>query len=657
MRKLKIILLFSTIIYVFLCIKYNFYKSKYGIDSEVIGTITSIEYSDNKTSFIVKGKEKVLLNYYEENKFNIGDKVKVIGELKSPSINTTKNLFNYRNYLKSQKIYWIINNPKITLLKRNNNIFYKVKNYLINKINNEYLYSFILGDNSYIDDEIINSYRKNGISHLFAISGMHITLITSILLYLFGKVFDNKNIIILIISVFLLLYMFLVGFTPSVIRAILLFIILNFSKSKAKDVIVIIACILLLINPYYIYDLGFKYSFIVSYYLINYNKLFNKNYIYNLFLISLIAFLASLPIQVNNFFEINLFSIVNNMVFVPLVSIIIFPFTLITFIFSFLEPVLNIMINILENLSLFFSRYSYNIIIPKIPLVLIIFYYFILLKLNKFKIILLVTFLVLYPNMRYFINNYAVTFIDVGQGDSILINYPYNTSNILIDTGGSSYNKSNYISNNIIIPCLKSIGINKLDYLIITHGDYDHMGEAIDLVENFKVEKVIFNCGEFNELEQELIKILDKKKISYYICIKELNIDDNKLYFLNNELYDNENDNSSVIYTELNNHKFLFMGDAGVEVEDDIIEKYNLKNIDVLKVGHHGSKTSTSKEFIDEINPKYGVISVGKNNRYEHPNKEVLDKLKYLKIYRTDIDGSVIFKIKNDKLKIETCSL
>ena len=657
MRKLKIILLFSTIIYVFLCIKYNFYKSKYGIDSEVIGTITSIEYSDNKTSFIVKGKEKVLLNYYEENKFNIGDKVKVIGELKSPSINTTKNLFNYRNYLKSQKIYWIINNPKITLLKRNNNIFYKVKNYLINKINNEYLYSFILGDNSYIDDEIINSYRKNGISHLFAISGMHITLITSILLYLFGKVFDNKNIIILIISVFLLLYMFLVGFTPSVIRAILLFIILNFSKSKAKDVIVIIACILLLINPYYIYDLGFKYSFIVSYYLINYNKLFNKNYIYNLFLISLIAFLASLPIQVNNFFEINLFSIVNNMVFVPLVSIIIFPFTLITFIFSFLEPVLNIMINILENLSLFFSRYSYNIIIPKIPLVLIIFYYFILLKLNKFKIILLVTFLVLYPNMRYFINNYAVTFIDVGQGDSILINYPYNTSNILIDTGGSSYNKSNYISNNIIIPYLKSIGINKLDYLIITNGDYDHMGEAIDLVENFKVEKVIFNCGEFNELEQELIKILDKKKISYYICIKELNIDDNKLYFLNNELYDNENDNSSVIYTELNNHKFLFMGDAGVEVEDDIIEKYNLKNIDVLKVGHHGSKTSTSKEFIDEINPKYGVISVGKNNRYEHPNKEVLDKLKYLKIYRTDIDGSVIFKIKNDKLKIETCSL
>ena len=182
------------------------------------------------------------------------------------------------------------------------------------------------------------------------------------------------------------------------------------------------------------------------------------------------------------------------------------------------------------------------------------------------------------------------------------------------------------------------------------------MGEAINLVNNFKVEKVIFNCGEFNELENELIKVLDKKKIPYYSCIKELNIDDNKLYFLNNKDHGNENDNSSVIYTELNNHKFLFMGDAGIEVEEDLIEKYNLKDIDVLKVGHHGSRTSSSKEFIDEINPRYSIISVGKNNRYGHPNKEVLNVLENSKIYRTDYDGSIMFKIKNNKLNVETCA-
>ena len=182
------------------------------------------------------------------------------------------------------------------------------------------------------------------------------------------------------------------------------------------------------------------------------------------------------------------------------------------------------------------------------------------------------------------------------------------------------------------------------------------MGEAINLVNNFKVEKVIFNCGEFNDLEKELIKVLDKKKIPYYSCVKELNIDNNKLYFLHTKLYDNENDNSNVIYTELDGYKFMFMGDASIATEKEILDKYNLPNIDVLKVGHHGSKTSSDKDFINEINPKYSIISVGKNNRYGHPNKEVLDNLKNSKIYRTDQDGSIMFKIKNKKLKIETCS-
>ena len=182
------------------------------------------------------------------------------------------------------------------------------------------------------------------------------------------------------------------------------------------------------------------------------------------------------------------------------------------------------------------------------------------------------------------------------------------------------------------------------------------MGEAINLVNNFKVEKVIFNCGPYNDLEKELIEVLDKKKIKYYSCIKELNIDNNKLYFLQTKEYDNENDNSNVIYTELNGYKFMFMGDAGVEKEKDILDKYNLSNIDVLKVGHHGSKTSSSKELINQINPRYSIISVGKNNRYGHPNKEVLDNLKESKIYRTDKDESIMFKIKNNRLKIETCA-
>ena len=182
------------------------------------------------------------------------------------------------------------------------------------------------------------------------------------------------------------------------------------------------------------------------------------------------------------------------------------------------------------------------------------------------------------------------------------------------------------------------------------------MGEAINLVNNFKVEKVIFNCGSYNDLEKELIKVLDKKHIKYYSCIKELTINKNKLYFLQTKEYDNENDNSNVIYTKLNRYKFMFMGDASITTEKEILNNYNLFNIDVLKVGHHGSKTSSSKEFIDKTNPKYSIISVGKNNRYGHPNKAVLNNLNESKIYRTDKQGSIMFKIKNNKLNIETCN-
>ena len=191
---------------------------------------------------------------------------------------------------------------------------------------------------------------------------------------------------------------------------------------------------------------------------------------------------------------------------------------------------------------------------------------------------------------------------------------------------------------------------------ISPHGDYDHIEEAINLVNNFKVEKVIFNCGTYNDLEKDLIKVLDKKRIKYYSCIKELNIDKNKIYFLKTKEYDNENDNSNVIYTELNGYKFMFMGDASITTEKEILNKYNLPNINVLKVGHHGSKTSSGKEFIDEINPKYSIVSVGKNNRYGHPNKEVLENLKDSKVYRTDESGRIMFKVKKNKLKIETCS-
>lgn len=244
--------------------------------------------------------------------------------------------------------------------------------------------------------------------------------------------------------------------------------------------------------------------------------------------------------------------------------------------------------------------------------------------------------------------------LDVGQGDAILLRLK--NKSILIDTGGiKNYSGQNIdLTSNTLLPYLKSLGLYKLDYLILTHGDYDHMGESINLVNNFNVHNVILNCGDLNELETNLISLLEDKKINYNVCIDKLKVNNYELAFINEGIYDNENDNSNVIYLNINNYKLLLMGDASKKVETSLISKYNLHDIDVLKVGHHGSKTSSSKEFIDFIKPKYSLISVGKNNRYNHPAKETINNLASY-IYRTDEVGSIMFRFNKTGLKIKTC--
>ena len=673
MKKLKIILnsnifLIFFIIITAIIVIYKINNIKYPIiKTPIVGTVINIKKESNRYVLTIKNKYKYLVYFYGNEDISLGDKVLIDGKINKFNNNTIPNLFNYKKYMLSNNIYYSIKCNKLTVFSKNKNILYKIKNNIIERINKisnyKYLYTFLLGDKSYIDENVYNTYKINGISHLFAISGMHITLLSSILLLILNKI-KKKNINYIIVIIFLIFYLFLTNFTKSVIRSTMLFTFLFFNKIlkinvKTYKVLIFIFCFNLIINSYNIYNTGFIFSYTISFYLIVFSSIINrhKNYFIKIFLTSFISFLVSIPILINNYYYINLMSIFNNIIFVPLVSLIIFPLSILLLIIPKFEFIYSIFVYVLENISIFISKFKLEIILCKMNYFAYIFYYllisFVLYKIYKKKycyILLMIITILIHSNYNNLIKKEFISFIDVGQGDSSIIYTQKET--VLIDTGGNiNYN----ISDNLI-NFFKSSGIKKINYLILTHGDYDHMGEAINLANNFKVEKVIFNCGEFNNLEKELIKVLNKKKIPYFSCIKELNIDNNKLYFLQTNIYDNENDNSNVIYTEIDGYKFMFMGDAGVDKEKDILQKYNISDIDVLKVGHHGSKTSSSEKFIEEMNPKYSVISVGKNNRYGHPNKEVLNTLSKSNIYRTDQDGSIMFKIKNNKFKIETCS-
>ena len=663
-----LIKIITIIIFIITLLYTNYYpfKSKYTKDDkEFIGIVTKYEVKEDKITIEIKAKEKLLITYkYQDKEFNnlsYGDKIKVKGTLITPSKNTNQNTFNYQKYLYYKKIYYLVEATSINKIANNNNYLYTIKNTLYQKINklksSNYIKTLLFCDNT-LSKEIKESYRINGISHLFSVSGMHINFFVSIIYLYLNKITYNKRIKYLITNIFIITYLILFP-SSSLLRSAVMSILYSINyllklKIKKIDILLLTLGVSLLINPFIIYDLGYIYSYTITFFLVlSSSTLKKKNKINKIIYISFLSFLVSIPITIYNSFEINIISILLNIILVPIISIIILPLTILTYIFPILDSILYLFTNTLETISLFISKINITkIIFPKPSLLIIVLYYiiFLLSYQNKKYFYLNIILLIIIYISPYLNSNFEVVMFEVGEADCHLIKYPYNKNTILIDTG-----KNEYKIKNEVIPYLKSIGIKKIDYLIITHGDEDHIGGSITLINNFQVKNVILNKGTFTDLEKELIKNLNKKKIPYQININKINLSNHTIYLLNNTKYNNENDNSIITYFTYQKYKFLYMGDASITTEDNLLENYNLNNISILKVGHHGSNTSSSKDFISQINPSISLISVGENNIYHHPNKEVINNLSKSRIYRTDINNMVKLTI-NSKgiLKVTT---
>ena len=653
---LTILILIITIIYT----KYYPFKSVFNTnDTEFIGIVEDYIIKDNQIKISLKSKERIIVTYkYTSKVFNnlsYGDKIKVTGVLKEPSTNNIFNNFNYKKYLYNKKIYYIIEASKIDKIQNNNNHIYTIKNLLYTRINSlkssNYIKALLFGDNK-LDKEIKTSYQINGISHLFSVSGFHINFITSIIYFYLDRVTYNKKIKYITVDIFLVLYLLLCN-TTSLLRCTVMNILLSINHLlkldiKKIDIVLLTLILCIIINPFIIYDIGFIYSYAISFFLILYkNKYKTNNKLLKIIYISLISFLVSLPINIYTSYEINFLSIILNIIIVPIVSLILLPLSLLTLIFPILDNILYLITSILEKISLYTSNINiFKLILSKPSIILIIIYYLVIILIlskNKHYYLILIL-LIFHKTIPLYNGNLEVVMFDVGEADSMLISTPSKKVNILIDTGRG-------IDINNIIIYLKSIGISKLNYLIITHGDEDHIGGALYLIDNFKVDNVILNKGDYTELEVELITHLKNKNIKYTNNINKIPLLGSYMYLLNTKKFSNENDNSIVTYFEYQKYKFLFMGDSSSKTEEYLINNYNLTNISFLKVGHHGSNTSSSPLFINKINPKVSLISVGRNNFYHHPNKEVLTNLSNSVIYRTDINKSIKIKI-NNKVKI-----
>lgn len=652
----KIIFLIS-IIYIVCFFKFSKRVSIYNeYNNSFIGVVEDYKYDTKLTLTIKSNKEKLIVYYPNKMDINFGDTILVEGQEITNNNSKIFNTFNYQKYLEKKKVYHSIYASNIKIIKRNTNVIVELKTKLYKRIekitkSSNYILAFILGNRTMIDKDIMNVYQENGIIHIFSISGMHISLFSRLLYKLIKKVSYNNYFNFCFVLVFLLFYLILLSYPVSLVRAVISFSLFKINrlfnfKVKYYDIMLLLFSIMVFINPNNIFEISFIFSYTISFFL----KIFNakkKKTRYKRLYTSFIVFIVSLPLVIYYYYSFNLFSIILNIIYIPFISFIILPLSILTLIFPILDNILYILIKILELTNLFLNKITLlKVVVAKPSIYLIIIYYLIVfLYLKNKKYLTLLFFYVVFLKYNYLLDNSInILYFDVGQGDSVMLNYKNEV--VLIDTGE---NKSNEI-----LSYLKSIGRTKIDYLILTHGDRDHMEGAINLVNKIIVKKIVFNCGDYNELEQELIEELNKKKIPHYTCVKEIKLNNNKLYFLKTRDYHNENDNSIVIYTKISNYKFLFMGDASITVEENLIKKYNIQDIDVLKVGHHGSKTSSGKYFIDIVNPKYSIISVGKNNRYNHPSSSVLENLFNSKVYRTDNNGSIMFKIKNNTLEIDT---
>jgi competence protein ComEC len=527
------------------------------------------------------------------------------------------------------------------------------------------LLNMALGGYKNLDEETANIFRTNGMAHLLAVSGTHITFLVSVLIMLtrtWPSLWQN-----IFVSLSLLGYVCLCGLQPAAVRAGFFCLAQLAGRVKGRSphqgrILLGIALILLIVNPLWLLEISFQLSFVTVAGLIFLHSLVKKYLpaflpvvLADLIAVTLTAQLVSLPIAVWYFHQFSLISIVSNLVILP---------TLVVAVLFFL-PLLPLMI-LLPDVAQFLANGPIGLargaleagaMLGKIPgavktsghwgwlrtgayyLLLISFLqpaWIEKLSLKRKQILLGVGF-VIFTGLGFWqwlgptsLNAY---FIDVGQGDAAVVVTPAKQA-FLIDAGGLPGERD--VGSLVVVPCLRYLGIEELEGIFISHGDYDHVGGAKAVAKAIPVKNVFMGCGAYNNTEQRFVASLPK--ITQIHRVQEgQNLQFGKLRIeilggglpYNNEEFDSgiisRNGNSLVMKLIWDEQKILFTGDADAEAETQTCQQD--LGAQLLKVSHHGSPTSSCEAFLKKVGPKMATISAGQDNKYGHPAPCVLERL------------------------------
>ncbi|MBO1579193.1 DNA internalization-related competence protein ComEC/Rec2 [Bacillus sp. XF8] len=626
------------------------------------------------------------------------------GKMKVPPEARNFHGFDYRDYLHKQKIHFLFEAKEISNCIQKSLTFtqwiFLIRQNAVSIVtemfpgqSGAFMNALLFGDRQLMTFEVEERYQQFGLIHLLAISGSHIVLLMAIGYFILLRIGLTREMTTICLVVCIPLYMLLAGASPSVIRAsvtgvMLLLALMHSVRISSLDALSMTAIFMLLYDPYMAFDIGFQFSFVGSFaLLLSANRLLQRNnsLIQNTIYLSIISQLASTPILLYHFGYFSPYSIFLNLIYVPFLSCIVLPCSIVIFLCMLFVPFVSTWLAHGLSVCLMFSneilQYCENLpflrlVFGQTPLFLVVLYCFSIIgifvvweKTVKKCILFIATGFFLFICICHYVSPYfrasgSVTFIDVGQGDAILIRLPYDKGIYLIDTGGTipvkkeTWQKKKHefsVGHDILLPFLQKEGIRKIDKLIVTHGDTDHMGAAKEILSSITVEEIVFGRKQEDAvLEKELRKMAKGKHIRTNVVGEGdgWKIDGAEFVVLSPEGKEKaDNDASIVLWAKFGGLKWLFTGDLEEEGERRIVERYPELRADILKAGHHGSKTSSSSSFLHLIQPKKAIISAGEHNRYGHPHQQVLERLLELEIeiWRTDKQGAVFYDFEGER--------